>query len=158
MLRFTVIPASPPAHGPEDLFIRFIANRSIVGPIEVRPDDEILLPELVNVSVLGALRVTSGDDFDILLPALVNASVLNSGGNLEVQESPPDGHIYLPDLVNVSLVNDTIDMEVAESPPDGYIYPPALVNANTLGELVVEDAAEDHDSIAGAIVGGGEIA
>lgn len=156
MLNFSIIRARAPTGGPDDIIIWATIPPSTTFPpgIMVLPDQDIVLDApLINVSTLGNLRVTTGDDLDILLDApLVNVSDVNPTDDLEVQLSPPDESILPEQIVNVSLVNDTEDLEVAVAPADGYIYPTQVVNVsdvNPTDDLEVQEVSEfDVDLVA----------
>ena len=148
MLNFSIIRARAPTGGPDDLLIwaTIPPITSFPPGILVLPDQDITLDEtLDNLSTLGSLRVTTGDDFDILLDdPLENASDVNSTDDLEVQESPPDESLYPTQISSTSLVNDTEDLEVAEAPPDEYIYPTrveSVSDVNPTDDLEVQEVS-----------------
>lgn len=150
-LFFSTTPARRPVGDPGDIFLRTIGNHNTLGHLRVVVDADIEVPHLVSVSVLGALRVTTGGDLDILVERIASTSV---PGDIEVQESPPDGFIRLVRIED----GDTLgDLEVQESPPDGFIRLVRLVNASVPGDISVLTDAElvvaDEEGIGTAPVG-----
>lgn len=181
-LFFTVVRGTPRSGGPDDLLVPTIGNVSQFPlSIQVLPESDLMLSvRLVNASVLGSLRVTTGEDLDILLTeTLVSTTSIRiteegdvriteegdirvtdgDWGSIIFAEAPPDEVIYTPALVNVSEVNGSADLEVALAPPDEYLYTPpvstsSVASAGIIVQLDTIETSEDSDPIVGAVVVG----
>ncbi len=158
---FSVIPPIIPAHGPEDLLIPAIGNHSqFPASIQIIGEADIILPSLVNLSVVNVLTITSGEDDDIILDdVLTNVSTLSVG--IEIALAPADAQIYPPTITNTSDLDVVGNIEIALAPADAQIYPPTITNVSGLGAIEVAadtfDELFDEDDIAGAFVAGNDL-